>query len=242
MSIMQKHTKFYLWLTLATIFFTLFMYSLGIVILGTAIFPGVYFLYQLWIHTAQLSASLRILYFCFGFVGGYFVSGTMLMLLVSLVSIVFRLKLKEGEFDVGSIEIFKWVFVNAFFMVVKVIFLDLILLTPYCSLFYRMMGAKIGRNVLINSKNVGDLSLLEIGDNSAIGGSATIIAHSFEQGGLKLKKVIIGKNVIIGLNSVIFPGVEIGDNAMIAAGAIVLKNTHVAANTTFLGAHITGNP
>ena len=214
------------------------MYSLGIVILGVAIFPGAYFLYQLWIHTAQLSAFLRILYFCFGFVGGYFLSGTMLMFLVSLVSVIFRLKLKEGEFGVGSLEIFKWVFVNAFFMVVKVIFLDLILLTPYCALFYRMMGAKIGRNVLINSKNVADLSLLEIGDNSTIGGSATIIAHSFEKGGLKLKKVKIGKNVIIGLNSVVFPGVEIGDNALIAAGAIVPKDTHVAANTTFLGAHI----
>ena len=118
-------------------------------------------------------------------------------------------------------------------MVVKVIFLDLILLTPYCAIFYRMMGAKIGHNVLINSKNVADLSLLEIGDNSAIGGSATIIAHSFEKGGLKLKKVIIGKNVIIGLNSVIFPGVEIGDNAMIAAGAIVPKGTKVEANSVY---------
>jgi acetyltransferase-like isoleucine patch superfamily enzyme len=169
-------------------------------------------------------------------VGGYFLSGAMLMLLVSLVRIIFRLKLKEGEFTVGSLEIFKWIFVNAFFMSVKVVFLDLILLTPFCALFYRMMGAKIGRDVLINSKNVADLSLLEIGDNSAIGGSATIIAHSFEQGGLKLKKVKIGKNVIIGLNSVIFPGVEIGDNVMIAAGAIVPKNTHVPANTTFIDA------
>ncbi len=233
---MRVHTKFYFLLTLVTIVFTLFMYSIGVVILGAAIFPGAYFLYQLWVHTVYLSVALRILYFCFGFVGGYFISGVMLMLLVGLVSIVFRLKLKEGEFGVGSLEIFKWVFVNAFFMVVKVVFLDLILLTPYCALFYRMMGAKIGTNVLINSKNVGDLSLLEIGDNSAIGGSATIIAHSFEKGGLKLQKVKIGKEVIIGLNAVIFPGVEIGDRAMIAAGAVVPKNTHVAANTTYWGA------
>ena len=35
---------------------------------------------------------------------------------------------------------------------------------------------------------------------------------------LILKKVKIGNNVIIGLNSVIYPGVEIGDNAIIAAG------------------------
>ncbi|MDP2653178.1 MAG: DapH/DapD/GlmU-related protein [Candidatus Omnitrophota bacterium] len=224
-------------LSLVTILFTLFMYMAGIVVLGLSIFPGVYFLNQLWTCTASLTAGLRVLYFCFGFVAAYFFSGVMLMALVSLVRVIFRLRLKEGEFQVGSPEIFKWIFVNAFFMVVKVVFLDLILLTPYCALFYRLMGARIGRNVLINSKNVGDLSLLEIGDNSAIGGNATIVAHSFEKGGLKLKKVKIGRNVIIGLNSVILPGAEIGDHAVIAAGAIVPKNTHVAGHVTFLGAH-----
>src|ERR1039458_9468834 len=125
---MRPNTRFHILLTLITVLFTLFMYSIGVVILGLAIFPGVYFLYQLWIHTAYVSVGWRILYFCFSFVGAYFLSGAMLMVLVSLVSIVFRLKLKEGEFDVGSPEIFKWVFVNAFFMVVKVVFMDLILL------------------------------------------------------------------------------------------------------------------
>ncbi len=234
---MRPHKKHNFILPLVTIIFTLFMYSVGVVILGISIFPGVYFIDQLWMHTVQLNQSLRVLYFCFGFVGAYFFSGVMLMLLVSLVSVFFRLRLKEGEFEIGSLEIFKWVFFNAFFMAVKVAFLDLILLTPYCALFYRMMGAKIGSNVLINSKNVADLSLLEIGDNSAIGGSATIIAHSFEKGGLKLEKVKIGKNVIIGLNSIILPGVEIGDNAVIAAGVVVPKNTHVPSNATFLGPH-----
>ena len=94
---MRAHTKFYFLLTVVTVFFTIFMYAVGIVILGLAIFPGVYFIYQLWIHTGQLSAILRILYFCFGFVTGYFFSGVLLMLLVSFVRAIFRLKLKEGE-------------------------------------------------------------------------------------------------------------------------------------------------
>jgi len=209
------------------------MYGIGVVILGASIFPGVFFLYQLWAHTGQLDIGLRLLYFCFGFVAGYFFSGAMLMLIVSLVTAIFRLRLREGEFDSASPEIFKWLFINAFFLAVKVAFMDFILLTPYCALFYRFLGAKMGRNVAINSKNVMDISLLEIGDNAMIGGNATVIAHSFERDGLKLKKVKIGKNVIIGLNAVILPGVHIGDNAVIAAGAIVPKNTHVPAGTTF---------
>src|SRR3989338_11155088 len=49
------------------------------------------------------------------------------------------------------------------------IFLDFMLLTPFCALFYKLMGAKLGKNVQINSTRVGDISLLEIGDNSVIG-------------------------------------------------------------------------
>ncbi|MBI4309799.1 MAG: acyltransferase [Candidatus Omnitrophica bacterium] len=162
----------------------------------------------------------------------------MLMAIVSLIRIIFQLQLKEGEYAGDSFEIFKWLFINVFFLAVKVAFMDFILLTPYCSLFYRLMGAKIGKNVEINSKNVMDLSLLEIGNNVIIGGNATVICHSFERNGLKLKKVKIGNNVIIGLNAVVFPGVEIGDNAVIAAGAIVPKDTRVAANTTFFGSAV----
>ncbi len=220
---------------LAQVLFTLFMYGMGVLVLGLAIFPGVAFLYHIWVSTPGVAIGLRLLYFCFGFVIGYFVSGAVLMILVSLIRVAFNLQLKEGEFGLGSIEIFKWVFVNALFLVVKVIFMDFILLTPYCSIFYRLMGAKIGHNVMINSKNVADLSLLEIGDSTVIGGNATVICHSFEQKGLKLKKVSIGNNVIIGLNSVILPGVEIGERAVVAAGAIVPKGTKIGPGSVYLG-------
>ncbi len=127
----------------------------------------------------------------------------------------------------------KWFFVNALFVGVRTVFMDFMLLTPFCSLFYRMMGAKLGRNVQINSKNVADHSLLEIGDNSVIGGNATVIGHSFESRGLRLAPVKIGKNVIIGLNAVIMPGVTIGDGAVIAAGAMVPKGTVLEPNTIY---------
>jgi acetyltransferase-like isoleucine patch superfamily enzyme len=48
------------------------------------------------------------------------------------------------------------------------------------------------------------------------------------------KPVIIGKNCFIGANSMILPGVTIGDEVVVAAGAIVTKdiphNTIVAGN------------
>ncbi|MBF0505117.1 MAG: acyltransferase [Candidatus Omnitrophica bacterium] len=171
----------------------------------------------------------------FGIAGGFFLFGLTLLFLVGLLNMILQLRLKEGSFSFKDGELFKWFFLNALVQAVKAFFMDFMLLTPFSNLFYRMMGARLGMNVQINSKNVADLSLLEIGDNTVIGGNATVICHLFERRGLRLKKVKIGANVVIGLNSVIMPGVQIGDHAIIAAGAIVPKDTVVAERTVYIG-------
>lgn len=52
---------------------------------------------------------------------------------------------------------------------------------------------------------------------------------------LRCKPVHIGRNVWIGVGAIILPGVTIGDNAVVAAGAVVTKD--VAPNTI-----VGGNP
>ena len=52
---------------------------------------------------------------------------------------------------------------------------------------------------------------------------------------LILKKVKIGRNVVIGLNAVIMPGCEIGDGAIVAAGAVLGKNTKVEPRSVYCG-------
>jgi len=114
-------------------------------------------------------------------------------------------------------------------------FIDFILLTPFANVLLRLQGAKLGRNVQINSKTIADVSLLEIGDNTVIGGRATVICHAVERSKLKLRKVKIGKNVTVGLNAVILPGCEIGDNALIGVSAVLLKNTKVGQGSVYFG-------
>lgn len=47
------------------------------------------------------------------------------------------------------------------------------------------------------------------------------------------KPVKIGRNVWIGSNSTILPGVTVGDNAVIGAGSVVTKD--IPENTVFAG-------
>lgn len=220
---------------LLQLFFTLILYCIGTVIIGLALFPGLLLCYHLWLGTASFAITQRILFLCFGIAAAYFIYGITLIVIVGILRFVLRLNLTEGDYPLFSWRTAQWAFVNSLYLVAAVTFMDFILLTPFASLFYRLMGARLGKNVQINSKYCADLSLLEIGDGAVIGGHATVICHSFERKRFILKKVKIGKNAIIGLNSVLLPGCEIGDGALIAAGAVLSRNTKVEPHDVYFG-------
>ena len=98
---------------------------------------------------------------------------------------------------------------------------------------------KIGKNVFINSGCCfQDQGGIELGDGCLIGHQAVIatLNHDLDpnkRGSMIPVKVTLGKNVWVGAHATILPGVKIGDNAVIAAGAVVTKD--VPANTVVAG-------
>lgn len=98
--------------------------------------------------------------------------------------------------------------------------------------FYADCGKniKIGKNVFINSGCCfQDQGGIEIGDDCLIGQQVVIatLNHDINPAHRKdmfPKPVKIGKNVWVGAHATILSGVTIGDNAVIAAGAVVTKD------------------
>lgn len=98
--------------------------------------------------------------------------------------------------------------------------------------FYTECGIniKLGKNVFINSGCCfQDHAGIEIGDGTLIGHQVVIATLNHAQDPVSRadmfpKPVKIGKNVWIGAHATILPGVTIGDNAIIAAGAVVTKD------------------
>ncbi|USK57573.1 hypothetical protein LIS82_15185 [Cytobacillus solani] len=97
----------------------------------------------------------------------------------------------------------------------------------------------MGKNVFLNTGcSFQDRGGITIGDCSMIGMNVTIATLNH---GLSLETRnttspspdIIGKNVWIGSNSTILPGVSIGDNSVVAAGAMVTKD--IPENTVVAG-------
>jgi len=102
--------------------------------------------------------------------------------------------------------------------------------------FLRILGAKIGKNVSIAvGSRFLEPYLLEIDDNTAIGSYVLITCHVREKEKFITGPVIIGKNCLIGAKSFIQPRVSIGDNSVIAAGALVPKNKILPPNTVWGG-------
>ncbi len=103
------------------------------------------------------------------------------------------------------------------------------LFPPFTSDFGR--NIRFGRNVFINSgcrfQDQGDLTIAD----GAVIGHNTVIAtlnHAMDparRADLEPAPVVIGKDVWIGSNSTVTPGVTIGDGAMIGAGSVVTRTS-----------------
>ena len=99
--------------------------------------------------------------------------------------------------------------------------------------FYATGGREIrvGRNVFVNQNcTFYDLGGLDIGDDVMIGPNVSLItsSHPIEpsqrRDGVIAKPIVIERNIWIAAGVTIIGGVTVGENSVIAAGAVVTKN------------------
>jgi len=103
------------------------------------------------------------------------------------------------------------------------------------------MGLQLGKNVEIIDSFFFDPShcfLISIGDNCTICPNVRLIAHDASTkrflGYTKIGRIDIGENCFIGDSAIILPGVTIGPNAIVGAGAVVTRQ--VPPGTVVAGA------
>ena len=98
--------------------------------------------------------------------------------------------------------------------------------------FYTNFGRfiRLGKNVFINHAcSFLDLCPITIEDDVMIGPRVNLITenHPLEPGDRKtvlLKPIVVKRNAWIGAGATILPGVTIGENAVVAAGAVVSRD------------------
>jgi len=148
-------------------------------------------------------------------------------LFVGLVERLMTLGIKPGAYPVGSPVFLRWLIYAGLHLWLVNLVLPFIRGNNWIKIYLRVAGAKIGKETFVNTKDIYDPYLLEIGNEVVIGGDAYINCHFFEHGHLNLDKIIIGDGSTIGGKSYLTPGTRIGKNSTVGVNTYIRRNTEV---------------
>ena len=102
------------------------------------------------------------------------------------------------------------------------------IMTPFHTNFGKFIS--IGKNVFINHAcSFIDMGGITIEDGAFIGPRVNLVTKNHliepeDRGALHTDPIVVKKNAWIGANATILPGVTVGENAIVAAGAVVHSN------------------
>ncbi|HXF58332.1 MAG TPA: DapH/DapD/GlmU-related protein [Candidatus Saccharimonadales bacterium] len=197
-------------------------------IVGVALLPAILFVKLFWFRGSPL-----LLAFALGI--GYLLFGLTYLVLVILIRRLIGFRSREGDYPFISSYAIRWAFLGSLVGLAKILILNHVRGMPILNAFFRLMGARIGRNVLINTSNLFDFDLIEIGDDAFIGGDAVIIGHVGEKGLLRIRPVRIGPRCTVGQSSVVFPGAVMEEGSVLGALSLLPKGRTLPAGTVWGG-------
>lgn len=165
----------------------------------------------------------------------FFIYGISILFVAPFLNTIFRARLKPLRGSQVSVAFIPWYVHSCLTLIVRYSFLEFITPTPMSQLYFRMMGMKIGRDVIINTTAISDPSLIEFGNRVTVGGTACLLAHYAHGGHMVLSPIVVHDGATIGLRAIVMGGVEIGAKAKILAGSFVMPNTKIPAGETWGG-------
>jgi non-ribosomal peptide synthetase-like protein len=101
--------------------------------------------------------------------------------------------------------------------------------------WYRLMGARIGKDSEISTNLSGRYDLVEIGEKCFIADEVVLGDEDMRRGWMYLRKVKTGSRVFIGNDAVVPPGAEIPSGALIGIKSKPPANSELSEGDTWFG-------
>ena len=114
-------------------------------------------------------------------------------------------------------------------------FTDMLMGTPFLGIFFRALGMKIGRRVLLDSAEFTEFDLVTLGDDVVLNSESTIQTHLFEDRVMKMSTIQIGAKAAVGANSVVLYDSVIARGAVLEDLSLVMKGESLPAGTRWHG-------
>ena len=107
--------------------------------------------------------------------------------------------------------------------------------TPLLPMFYRLLGARIGRDVYIGTERFAAFDLISIGDGASIDDDASLFGQTVEDGELVIGPVTVGRNCFVGARAVLREGAVMEDGARLDDLSLLPSGARIPAGETWAG-------
>ena len=174
-----------------------------------------------------------IIYFPFYYLG---LVAIPCFLLTWILKWLFIGKYKNAQYPMWTWDVWKTEAVTSIYESLAIPFLlDHVRGTPFISLFFRSLGVKVGKMAYLDTTDITEFDLVQIGNYAEINLNAGPQTHLFEDRIMKVGSVKLGDFTTVGARSVLLFGTEIGKNCKISALSLVMKGEKIQANTMWEG-------
>lgn len=216
----------------------LILYSLYALLLGLSAVPALWVVAQ---TSAPVVAALSggiaplwrdLLRAGLGFGAAAYVFFASAVLVQGLAIRILSLGIRPGVYPAHSFVTLRWLVFSGVYNLMTQLVLPVIPMSYFSLAFWRILGAKIGKNARINTWMLNDPYLLEIGEEAVIGGQTDVSCHLFQNGKLILGRIKIGARSVVGAHCYVSPGTTIGEDCTIGLGVYLRPGTTVPDRTT----------
>jgi non-ribosomal peptide synthetase-like protein len=107
--------------------------------------------------------------------------------------------------------------------------------TPLLNLWFRAMGARIGRGVWCETYWLPETDLVSLGDGATVNQGSVVQTHLFHDRLLSLDVVTLRRGATLGPNSVILPASTLGRHATVGPVSLVMRGESVPDKTRWIG-------
>lgn len=142
-------------------------------------------------------------------------------------------KYKPGRYPVWGTYYLRWWIASRF---QALSWSSILVGTPLMSLYYRAMGAKIGRNVTISTPHCAAYDVVSIGDGSSVGLESQLLGYRVEHGYLIIAPVTIGRDCFVGMHCALGLNTCMQDNSRLDDMSLLSDDVVVPVSQGWAGA------
>ncbi|MDT9591858.1 amino acid adenylation domain-containing protein [Nocardioides zeae] len=107
--------------------------------------------------------------------------------------------------------------------------------TPLLNVWFRSMGAHIGRGVWCDTHWLPEADLVHLDDGATVNAGTVVQTHLFHDRVLALDTVRLRRGATLGPNSVVLPAAEVGRHATVGPVSLVMRGESLPDKTTWIG-------